>query len=216
MAASPSPGAPSTGKTCSADQLAYVKARVDLHVAQRQVTIHQLTSTLAARTHVSAGHRSTLSGLYTADASGLAAVDATVQGDTTCKTAVEDGRTVVTDYRVYMLLVPQTHLVAASDTGAWSASRLAATAPKLQTAIDTMTDATKKAAAQAALDDLTAKTTAAGADYAGVGDVVLGLVPADMPAAQSTLTAQRAKVQAGHAAMTAALKDAKTIAGLLV
>lgn len=215
MAASPSPGAPSAGRTCSADQLAYVKARVDLHVAQRQVTIRRLTSTLADRPHVSAAHRSTLSGLYTVDAAGLAAVDAKVQADTTCKTAVDDGHTVVTDFRVYMLLVPQTHLVTASDTGAWGASRLAATAPKLQTAIDAMTDATKKAAAQAALQDLAAKTAAAGGDYSGVGDVVLGLVPVGMPAGQSTLTAQRARVQAGGTAMTAALTDARTIAGLL-
>lgn len=213
LAASPSPSA--RPSTCSAEQLAYVKARVDLHVAQRQLTIHRLTSALAARPHVTDDHRATLSGLYTSDAAGLTAVDATVQADTTCKQAVTDGRTVVTDYRVYMLLVPQTRLVAASDTGAYGAGRLTTAEPKLQAGINAITDPTKKAEAQAAYDDLVVQTKAASDDFAGAGDAMLALKPADMPAAQAKVTAERAKVQGGRAALTIALKDAKTIAGLI-
>jgi hypothetical protein len=216
MAAGPTPSPSPTGThTCSADALAYVQARVNEHVAQRQLTIRGLTSALANRPHVSAGHRSTLSGLFTSDASGLAAVDATVQADTTCKQAVTDGRTVVTDFRVYLLLVPQTHLVAASDTGAYGAGRLTAAEPTLQAGIDAITDPTKKAQAQAAYDDLVAQTTSATDDFAGVGDVVLALKPADIPGGESTLTAERSKVQGGRSALTAALKDAATIKGLL-
>jgi hypothetical protein len=226
FAASPAPSAPSgssvraaassgAAATCSADQLAYIKARVDLHVAQRQLTIRQLTSALAARTHVTDPHRATLTGLFTSDASGLAATDAKVQADTTCKQALSDGRTVVTSYRVYMLLAPQEHLVAASDTGTYGAGKLTAAEPKLQAGIAAITDPTKKAEAQAAYADLVAQTTSASDDFAGVGDSMLALVPADMPAAQSTVTAERSKVQAGRAALTLALKDAKTIATLL-
>jgi hypothetical protein len=218
MAASPTASAaPRAGHaTCSAEQLAYVKARVDLHVAQRQLTIRQLTTALAARSHVTDAHRSVLSGLYVADAAGLTAVDATVQADSTCKQAVTDGHKVVTDYRVYMLLAPQTHLVAAADTGSFGASRLTAAEPKLQTGIDAITDPTRKAQAQAAYDDLVAQTKSASDDFSGVGDVVLALKPADMPQAQSTITAERSKVQGGRSALTTALKDAKTIAGLLI
>jgi hypothetical protein len=206
---------PAAHSTCSPDQLAYVKARVDLNVAHRELTISKLTSALAARTHVTDAHRATLSGLFSSDAAGLKAVDATVQADTTCKQAVTDGRTVVTDYRVYMLLVPQTHLVAASDTGGYGASRLTAVEPKLQAGIDAITDPAKKAQAQAAYDDLVAQTKTAADDFAGVGDAMLALKPADMPAAQSKVTAERSKVQAGRTALTTALKDAKTIRGLL-
>ena len=207
-----SSGAPAA---CSANQLAYIKARVDLHVAQRQLTIRQLTSALAVRTHVTDPHRATLTGLFASDASGLAETDATVQADTTCKQAMTDGRTVVTSYRVYMLLAPQEHLVAASDTGTYGAGQLTAAEPKLAAGIAAIADPTKKAEAQAAYADLVAQTTSASDDFAGVGDSVLALVPADMPAAQSTVTAERSKVQAGRAALTLALKDAKTIATLL-
>jgi hypothetical protein len=218
LAASPSaaPGAPTRSPaSCSADQLAYVKAHVDLAVARRQLTIRQLTSVLAARTHVTDAHRATLSALFTSDAAGLAATDATVQADTTCKQAGTDGRTVVTSYRVYLLLAPQTHLVAASDTGAFGAGKLAAVEPKLQAGIAAIADPAKKAQAQAAYDDLVAQTTSATDDFAGVGDAVLALVPADIPAQQSVVTAEQSKVQAGRAALTLALKDAKTIQSLL-
>lgn len=220
LAAQPSaPVATPSGRavpaTCSADKLAYVQARVDLAVSKRQLAIHGLTSLLAQRPQVSAGHRSTLSALFTADAAGLTSTDATVHADTTCKQAVTDGRTVVTSYRVFMLLVPQTHLTAASDTGAYGAAALAATEPKLQAGIDAISDPTKKAQAQAAYDDLVAQTKVAGDDFAGVGDVVLGLTPADMPAGQATLTTERAKVESGRTALHSALKDAKTIGSLL-
>ena len=215
MAATPS-AQPRTAQTsCSAASLAYIQARVDLAVSKRQLTIQQLTAALARRSHVTGAHRSALSGLYTSDAAGLTAVDNTVPADTTCKQAVTDGRTVVTVYRVYMLLAPQTHLVAASDTGAYGAARLAAAEPKLQTGIDAITDPTKKAAARAAFDDLVAQTKTAADDFAGVGDAMLALTPPDMPGAQSSVTTERAKVQSGRSALTTALKDAKTITSLL-
>ena len=215
LAATPGPATTSTPATCSASSLAYVQARVDVAVTHRELTITQLTAALAHRSQVTDAHRATLAGLFTADAAGLHSVDATVHADTTCKQAVTDGRTVVTDYRVYMLLVPQTHLVAASDTGTYAAGRLAAVEPKLQAGIDAITDPTKKAQAQAAFDDLVAQTKTATDDFAGVGDVVLGLKPADMPAGQATLDTERAKVTSGRAALATALHDASTIRSLL-
>jgi len=212
MAATPRPAATAT---CSAAALSYVQARVGLAVSKRELTIGQLTSALTQRPHVTNAHRATLTGLFTSDAAGLQAVNAAVHSDTTCKQAVTDGRTVVTSYRVYMLLVPQTHLVAASDTGTYGASRLTAVEPKLQTAIDAIADPTTKAHAQAAFDDLVAQAKTATDDFADVADTMLALTPAGMPAAQSTVDAQRAKVTSGRTALTTALQDAKTIQSLL-
>lgn len=202
-------------RTCSADQLSYVKARVDAAVKSRQVTIDRLTSALAARTHVTDGHRGTLSATYSADASGLTSVDATVQADTTCGQAVTDGRTVVTDYRVYLLLVPQTHLVAAADTGTWAAGQLAAAEPKAQAAIDALTDPTTKAAAQAALDDMKAQLDGVTTSLSGVADGMLALKPADIPAQLATIDGYRAKVATAHADLAKALADAKQVRSLL-
>jgi hypothetical protein len=214
--ADPTPTAPpTTAKTCSADRLAYVKARVDAAVKAREVTIDSLTRRLAARTHVSGPHRATLTATYTADASGLRTVDATVQADTTCAQAVTDGRTVVTSYRVYRLLVPQTHLVSASDTGTYAAGQLAAAEPKAQAAIDALTDPQKKATAQSELDDLTAQVTAATASFAGVADGMLALSPADIPAKESVIDGYRSKVAAGHADLAKALADANSLKALL-
>jgi len=206
----------SSGSACSPSALVYVQSRVDLAVAHRELTITQLTATLAQRGHVSDPHRAALQALFTSDASGLQAVNATVHADTTCKQAVTDGRAVVSGFRVYMLLSPQAHLVMASDTGTFAAGRLAAAEPKLQAGIDAITDLTKRAQAQAAFNDLVAQTTTATDDFAGVADTVLALKPADMPAGQTALAAEHAKVTSGRAALAAALSDAKTIGSLLV
>ncbi len=204
-----------TTRTCSADRLGYVQARVDAAVKKREATIDSLTRALAARTHVTDAHRATLTSTYGSDESGLRAVDAKVQADTTCGQAVTDGRTVVTDYRVYLLLVPQTHLVAAADTGTYAAGQLAAAEPKAQTAIDALTDPQQKATAQATLDDMTSRVSSATASLSGVADGVLALTPADIPAKESVIDGYRARVSAAHADLAKALADAKTLKSLL-
>jgi len=214
-ATSPSPSAPPTGRTCSADRLTYVQARVDAAVKHRQVTIDRLTSALAARTHVTAGHRSTLSSTFAADRTGLTAVDAKVQADTTCGQAVTDGRTVVTDYRVYLLLVPQTHLVAASDTGTWAAGQLTAAEPKAQAAIDALTDPQEKASAQAKLYDMKTHLGAATAALSGVADAMLAINPTDIPAQLATIDGYRAQVASARTDLAQAVADARALRSLL-
>lgn len=209
------PGSSSTVRTCSADRLSFVKARVDAAVKKREATIDKLTSALAGRPHVTDAHRSTLTSTYTSDASGLTAVDATVQADTTCAQAVSDGWKVVTDYRVYLLLVPQTHLTAAADTGTWAAGRLTAAVPKVQAAIDALTDPQEKAAAQAKLDDLTSQVAGATSSLSGVADGVLALKPADIPAKLATIQGYRAQVATAHADLAKALADARALRALL-
>ena len=192
-----------------------MQASVDAAVKKRLVTIDRLTTALAARSHVSDAHRATLSSTYTSDTSGLTAVDAKVQADTTCGQAVADGRTVVTDYRVYLLLVPQTHLVAASDTGTYAAGQLSATEPKVQAAIDALTDPQEKATAQAKLDDLTAKVDAATASLSGIADAMLALKPSDIPAQLATIDGYRAKVASARQDLRQAIADAKALKTLL-
>ncbi len=217
--ASPTPtasgGSTAATKTCSATALAAVKAKVGTAVSNRETAITGFAATLASRAQVTADHRATLSALYAADAPGLQSVNATVQAATDCRTAVTAGKTVVTSYRVYMLLGPQTRLTAGSDTGLAAAAKITASLPAVQKAVDGISDPTKKAQAEAALADLTAQAGAATADLDGVGDTVLALKPADMPAGRSTLDTERAKVANGGSALKKAAADAATIKGLL-
>jgi hypothetical protein len=216
--AAPSPGATAPSTTaghCSSTALGFVQARVNLAVQQRESTITALTAALAARTHVTPGHRSTLSSLYTSDAAGLTAVNATVHSDMTCAEAITDGRTVVTSFRVYMLLVPQTHLVAASDSGTWAAGQITAAEGKAQAAVNQLTDPAKKAAAQAELADMTSAASTATSDFTGVGDGVLAMTPPQIPAQESTLDGYRSQVAAGRAALAQAIADARALRQLL-
>ena len=121
----------------------------------------------------------------------------------------------MTDYRVYLLLVPQTHLVAATDTGTYAAGQLSAAEPKVQTAIDALTDPQEKASAQAKLDDMTAKVDAATTAMSGVADAMLALKPADIPAQLATIDGYRAKVASARQDLRQAIADAKALKALL-
>jgi hypothetical protein len=211
-----SPSSPTGSRACSSLALGAVKAHVNEAVANRLLTIQLLTNALGARPHVSSAHRSTLSNLFTSDTQGLTATNSEVQADTTCATAVSQGRTVVTSFRVYLLLVPQTRLTAAADTGSWAAGELAAAEPKLQAGVAAITDPSAKAEAEAALADLTSQVTQAAGDFSGVGDTVLAMTPPEIPGSESTLDQARTQVTSGREALAKALKDAATIAPLLV
>ena len=161
---------------------------------------------------MSDAHRATLSSTYTSDTSGLTAVDAKVQADTTCGQAVADGRTVVTDYRVYLLLVPQTHLVAASDTGTYAAGpavRRRAQGPGRDRRADRPAGEGDRAG-QARRHDRAAWTPPR-AHCSGVADAMLALKPADIPAQLATIDGYRAKVASAHPDLRQAIADAKAL-----
>ena len=121
----------------------------------------------------------------------------------------------VTGYRAYMLLSPQVHLVSAADTGIFGAGRIAATEPNLRSRIDAISDPAKKAQAQPPTATCSPRPAPPPIGFAGVGDIVLGLQPADVPAGQGTFAAERAKVTSGRVALATAAQDEKVIGSLL-
>lgn len=202
-------------KACSAARLSFIKARVDLATSNRYTEISKLTTHLGARPHVSTSDRATLSNLYTSDRSGLAAVNASVQADTTCAAALFDGKQVVTNFRIYLLLAPQTHLTVASDTGAWGAAQLISAEPAVQKAIDALPTGATKTQAEALYNDAVSKASTAQSDFAGVSSAVLELTPAGYPGNAPTLNSLRSKVLAGTSALQSAALDASQIRGLV-
>lgn len=202
-------------RECAQVRLDAIKRWSTLAVTRRHATIAVLSGRIAVRPHVTPAHRNTLVGRFGSDGSGLDGVNQSVQAATTCAAAHAEATHVVTDFRVYLLLVPQTHLTVAADTGAYGASRLAAAEPKAAAAIALLPAGEKRTAAQAAYDDLVAQVRAAQSDFGGVGDTVLALAPAQYPGFTTSLDSARAHVGAGVAALGKAVADAERLATLL-
>jgi len=210
----PAFAAPAT-RTCTPGALSAMKTAAAGSVSHRDSVIGAMSGQLDARPHLSSTHRSTLAGLYSADQAGLAEVLARVQADTTCAAASTDAQHIVTDYRVYLLLVPQSGLTLAGDVGTYGAQTLTAAEPAVRLAIKLLPSGSTKDQAQTLYDDMAAQTAAALGDFAGVGDAVLALTPAAYPGNSSTLKAQATRVAAGAKALTKAGSDASQLSALL-
>lgn len=207
--------AATVARTCTASALAAAKTAVGASVSHRDSVISAMAGQLDARPHLSSAHRSTLAALYSADQAGLAQVLARVQADTTCAAASTDAQHIVTDYRVYLLVVPQSGLALGGDVGTYGAQTLTAAEPAVRLAIELLPSGSSKDQAHTLYDDMAAQASVALADFAGVGDAVLALTPADYPGSSATLKAQAARVASGAKSLAAAGSDASQLAALL-
>jgi hypothetical protein len=90
--------------------LAKAKAAVTEGITDRLNDLARLQTALAGYKDVPDAARATLSQTLSSDVSGLTALKAKVAGETTAAAVRADGKAMVDDYRVYLLMAPQVHL----------------------------------------------------------------------------------------------------------
>jgi len=189
-----------------------VKARAHAAIARRLETLARLAARVRDNEYVSAAHRRALGDLLAAQTRGLTALDAKIQADTDVDTLKADVKSIVTDYRVYLLTVPKVHLVIGADTELAAAEKLDQVAVRLQAKIDAARAAGKDvSAAQGHLDAMKAKVAEVRSAASGVADAVLPLVPQEYPANKPTLEAGQASLKTGRAAVQSARELARQV-----
>ena len=159
----------------------------DCEINRRFVTLDGLTYLVNHSDVLTADHKTDLltggsvnPASFSAEKSGLAALKATIDSDTTVAALRTDIGKIAPDYRVYLVVVPKTHLVAAVDGTAKASARFVPLASELQNLINQAKAAGKDVtAAQAALDDMNAKVGQANGLIAPVAGSILPLSPAD-------------------------------------
>jgi hypothetical protein len=166
---------------------------------------------------LSDGHQSTIQGILDHDIAGLTALRTKVAGETTATALRDDARSMVVDYRVYMLVGPQVRLTIAADVASAATARLDGVADKLAKAIDDAKAAGKDvSAAQAELDDLRSQLAAASSALTGTADTLLAVKPSpDADAMKAARAAARTKLQDARTHIKNAIADAKAIRDLL-
>jgi hypothetical protein len=197
------------------DPAACLKAVQDWTVSNvdgRLAHLDVLDAALQAAGSVTAAHRAALTESYASARTGLPAVESAVLADTECAEARADARAVVDDYRIYLVLTPQTHLTIAADRGIAGEARLDAAALTLQKAIDSAAAAGRDVgAAQAAQAELLGDLQQARAAFDGVADDVLAQTPAGYPGNSAVFSAARTEAQQGRQALAEAARDAKAV-----
>jgi hypothetical protein len=167
---------PAQAATADNGNLQKAQKTVTDGIDKRLTSLGDLQTRLAAFKDVSAGDRTTLSTLLSSDVTGLTALKAKVGGETTVEAVRADGKTMVDDYRVYLLVGPKVHLTHALAAETAADVRLTkihdALADKLAKDSKADTDANEEL-----LADMAAQIKAADARIDGKTSALLALKP---------------------------------------
>jgi hypothetical protein len=184
-----------------------VTARIDGRLAALKA--HSVTVQNAK--HLSSAHKTTLTGLISADQSGLTDLRTKVAGETTLAAVKADDQHMVDDFRIYILVGPKVRLTVVADAESAAITALEKAADALSTAIAAAKNAGKDTTkAEADLADLNAKVAAAKSAVTGQADTLLAIQPGpDGTAITGKVKAVRTAVRTAGQDLHKAAADAK-------
>jgi len=235
-AASPAPARAGSGELhrfCAVEWLALganrtvetLRAVGDCEIGRRITTLNDLDARVAAAPQISDLHKTQLRNVnnvnpasFAAEKTGLTALKAKIDGETDLKALHDDIAKIAEDFRVYLLVVPKTHLVGGADALDKATDRLHELEGKLQGMIDKAAAGGKDVSqATTLLNDMKSKTSQADTLISGVADSIMGISPAGYNAGpgKTALEAARTKVQQARDLVQGARTDAKQIIDLL-
>lgn len=195
------------------DALGVAKHTVETKIDARLAQLAQLQHQVDASKNLTDGDRSALGTILADEVTGLTALRSKVDRETTTAAVAADARSMIEDYRVYVVVTPQVHLTIATDVGEHAVEVANdVIAPKLDAAIAQARangkDVTK---AQADDDAFKAAVTAAAADLDGQSATLLAQVPHGYPANHQTFLDARAKIADARAKLAEARADAHDV-----
>jgi hypothetical protein len=152
--------------------------------------------------------QATLASYLGTDITPLQQLNQTIQADSTVQQAANDFRTIFSDYRVYRLVLPATHIAADADHATTTAiPNLTADVAKAQARVNPA----NQAALQPLLDDLNSQISAATNATNGVAAAVLAFTPAQWNADNALLDASESSAQAASGALEKGRADVTQI-----
>ncbi|MFA6006188.1 MAG: hypothetical protein WC764_00425 [Candidatus Paceibacterota bacterium] len=201
----------------AATQLETVIARSDKQIDARIADLNTLMARVQEMKNVSADQKTSIAADVQNNVGELTALKAKIDADTELATAREDEKSILGSYRVYALIIPRGHLIAAADRIATLVGMMTTLSGKLQTRINEAQTAGKDVTAlQTALTDLNAKLADASIQASAAINYVAPLVPdngdkAVAKANQAALKSARADIKVGTSDLHDARKDIETI-----
>jgi hypothetical protein len=207
----PTPSPATTGNAAPV-RLAYCHGRADAEVQRRMVTLGNDLSLVNGATHLTSSDKATLANLITSDQTGLSQLKTTIDGTTDVAACHTDGMTIVTSFRVYVLVDPKIHLTVAADRAESAGAIFNDLSTKLQTAVNNAKAKGKDVDnAQASLDAMNAKVSAAMNAAGPVPGQVLPLAPGGYPGSVPTLQAARQALETVRQDLRSARAGATTV-----
>jgi hypothetical protein len=185
------------------------KDRAQQEIQRRIVMLQELNTRVQAMAHVSANEKSSIAVDVQNEVQTLTLLQAKIEADTDLTTLKADIKSIVQDYRVFMLVIPQGRIEVAADRIGTVTSMLTAFSGKLQTRISAAQTAGKDVTAlSASLSDMNAKITDAQTQAGAAASVVANLKPDQGD--QTVEASNNAALKTARADIQAAMQDLKT------
>jgi len=193
-------------------RLAAIKTKGSQEIDRRLTKLNGLSTKISAATKLSAADKAALTTQVTTEISGLTTLKTTLNAETTLAGAKADVLSIVSDYRVYALIVPKVYLIKVADDQQVNEAKIAAILPKIQTALTTAKNNGKNVAdLQLKLSDATAKQQAAEAISVSIQTKVITLQPTDYNSDHTILSGDKDQLVTARADLKAAVSDLAAI-----
>jgi hypothetical protein len=199
---------------CTPALFTQAQQRVEGALSARVTQLNALASAVNSTTnHLTSADRQTLQNdITTVELPGTQALQSKVPQDTTCPQLRTDAHSMVFDYRVFVVMTPQTHLTIVLDDEAYIEGVFTNLEPKIASAIQNAQAAGKNVtAAQAAFDDLKNQVSTAQGATNGQAAVVLAQMPSGYPGNWQVFTAARTNATNAHSDLHTAYTDFEQI-----
>jgi hypothetical protein len=204
-----------TSVTSSSDKskLQQIISKGDQEIARRLQSLNKLEGQINAATKLSAASKATLVGEVNTTITGLNTLKVKLDADTNLSDARNDAKAILSDYRVYALVMPKAHLVKLADDILTTSDKLTSLADKLQTRITAAQQAGKDVASpQTKLDDLKSQAAAAQTLATSVETNIMNLQPTDYNNNHKLLDGYNGQLKTARGNNQAAYADARAIA----
>lgn len=209
-----SPVSPPTKSTARMTRLV---SRADLEIQRRVDALNKLLTRIQNMQKISDTDKTSLINTVQDQITAMNNLKSKIDADTDLQTLITDVKSIVASYRIYVLVIPQGAVIAATDRVKIIADNMSTLASKLQARITSAQSAGQDVTAlQSALSDLNAKVSDATTQAESAISEVSGLVPdqGNQTSFQANVKAMkdaRKKIQAAQQDLVAARKDAKVI-----
>ncbi|HTB48783.1 MAG TPA: hypothetical protein VK712_01740 [Verrucomicrobiae bacterium] len=186
--------------------------RGNSEITRRLNTLNTLSSKINGAAKLTSSDKSSLNSEVSSEISNLTSLKTKLDADTDVTTARTDAQGIITDYRVYALIVPKVDLVKTADDQQTAEAKLSALSTNLQSRITAAQNSGKAVTSlQSSLSDLNSKVAAAQAISSSIESSVIGLQPSDYNSNHSVLSGDRNQLSTAHTDIQAAIADAQSI-----
>ncbi len=194
------------------DRVENLKSRAIREIDRRIASLNKLLDRLNEIKKLSPDQRTSIKTQVESQITSLESLKGKIQQDTDLQTLITDVKSIVTSYRIYLLFIPKTHILAAADRITATADKIGTFSAKLQTRIDeAKSKGNDVSALQALLVDIQAKTADAKVQAQNAVNAVTPLTPEGYPGNKPTLQSARTMLQTGRKDLITAREDIQKI-----